>query len=314
MSDNEFNDAPAPAAPEPVETEVEDTGEDLVATPEVEAEAAKPAEQKKVEAILKKAYDLQVNGKSKKVELDINDDKEVKKYLQKAMAADEKFEEAALTRKQAEQLVEMLQKDPLSILKNPALGLNIRKLAEDILLQDLEDQAKTPEQKELEEARNRLKAYEEEKAKLKKDHDESLLKQRQMENQKSTEESMIKAFDNSVIPPTPFAVRRVADILVSAIESGWEDATIEQIMPYAEEVILKELQDTVRKHGDPDKLEKLLGKDILDGYRKSKVSKLKKAPQTASQIGQSTSGKKAEDDKKEQTQQPKKIKLSEFPW
>jgi hypothetical protein len=305
--------APETATDESQEEIVETEGEaspEQEASPEGDKAQAKPAEQKKIEAALK-AYELQVNGKSKKIELDITNDAEVKKYLQKAMAADEKFEEAAMTRKQAEQLVEKLQKDPLSILRNPALGLNIRELAEKILLQDLEEQAKSPEQKELEEARRKLQAYEEEKARLEEERKQAIMQQKQSENQKQIEDSMIAALEQSDLPATPFTVRRVADIMVSAIESGWEDVTIEQIMPYAQEVILNEMRETARKHkGSSDKLDKLFGKDVFDDYRKEKVSKAKKAPTTASQLGQST----AKSEKKEEAP-VKKTKISDFtPW
>lgn len=294
--------APAVAPTETQEVDVQDSGADLEASTEASNAAegeAKPqasaAEQKKVEQALKKAYELQINGKSKKVEIDVSNDEEVKKYLQKAMAADEKFQEAAMTRKQAEQLVNLLQTDPLKVLKNPALGLNIKELAERILLQDLEEQQKSPEQKQLEEMQEKLRSYEEEKKRLEEEKRQESLARLQAEQQKTTEESMISALENSNIPATPFSVRRVADIMINAIESGWENVTIEQIMPYAEEMISRDYQEMVKRNSSPDKLEKLIGKDILDGYRKSKISKAK-TPITPGQIKETAAPKSAPED------------------
>lgn len=87
---------------------------------DAETKAEKAAAEKKV-ASVKKKYEFKSNNKMRSVEFDINDDEEVKKYLSKAFAADEKFEEAAMTRKQAEQLIDMLRTDPLSILRHPDL-------------------------------------------------------------------------------------------------------------------------------------------------------------------------------------------------
>ena len=297
---SEDNNTPAQAAPEaapaPTENASEETTEEVVEDEgsEVEASATEeqtPKEQKKQEAEIKKAlksFELKVNGKSKKVDIDMDNDEEVKKYLQKAMAADEKFQEASSYKKQAEQLVEMLQKDPLSILRNPALGLDIKKLAEQVLLQDYEDQQKSPEQKKMEEYEKKLKAYEEEKTRIEEEKKQRQLEDATKRNYEEVETSMIAALEKADIPAEPFFVRRVADIWAAAVESGWEDAKLEDIMPYVTSRLKNDFKSVVDKNKDPDKLEKLLGKDVLDGYRKSKVSKIKKTPVTAAQATSST--------------------------
>ena len=70
-------------------------------------------EQKEAKREARRRYDLSVNGKNRAIEVDVDNEEEMKRYLQKALAADEKFQEAAMTRKQAEQLVEMLRTNPL---------------------------------------------------------------------------------------------------------------------------------------------------------------------------------------------------------
>lgn len=272
-------------APEAVETapeveaiegqELEASGEETQETPAQEA--------KKQEEIKKalKSYELKVNGKSKKIDLDMDNDEEVKKYLQKAMAADEKFQEASSYKKQAEQLVEMLQNDPLSVLRNPALGLDIRKLAEQVLLQDLEEQQKSPEQKKLEEYERKLKEYEDNKKKEEDARRAQQLEEATRRNQTEIENSMIQALEKSDLPAEPFFIRRVADAMASAIEAGWEDVTVEDIMPYVEGRMKSDFGSLIGKHREPAKLEKLLGKDVLNEYRKHSVAKVKKTPTSA---------------------------------
>lgn len=298
------------AAPEAVETPVSETpevndNETLEASGEEGVET--PQEVKKQEAEIKKvlkSYELKVNGKSKNIEIDMDNDEEVKKYLQKAMAADEKFQEASNYKKQAEQLVEMLQKDPLSILKNPALGLDIRKLAEQVLLQDLEEQAKSPEQKKIEDYERRLKEYED--RKTKEDEERKSFQQREAETRhmQDIENSMMTALEKSDFPADPFFIRRVADYMAAAIESGWEDVTVEQIMPYAEGRMRSDFGGLINKHKDPAKLEKLLGKDVLDGYRKANIAKVKKAPTT------NTASTVKVEEKKDTA--PKKVRLDDI--
>lgn len=267
--------------------EAVEVAEQANVTPEVEAsqeEVTTPQEVKKQEAEIKKAlksYEVKVNGKSKTIDLDMDNDEEVKKYIQKAMASDERFQEASNYKKQAEQLVDMLQKDPLSILRNPALGLDIRKLAEQVLLQDLEEQQKSPEQKKLEDYEKRLKEYEDNKKKDEDDRRAQQIEAATARNQQEIENSMMQALEKSDFPAEPFFIRRVADAMASAIENGWEDVTVEDIMPYVEGRMKSDFGSLIGKHKDPLKLEKLLGKDVLNDYRKHSVAKVKTAPSNA---------------------------------
>jgi hypothetical protein len=308
----ENNDAVAPeatSAPEEVqETEVT---EELEASTEEVHSQEKTTEEKKQEAEVKKAlkeFELKVNGKSKKVSLDLDNEEEVKKYLQKAMAADEKFQEASSYKKQAEQLVEMLQTDPLSILRNPALGLDIRKLAEQVLLEDLEEQQKSPEQKELEEYKRKLKEYEEKQKKAEDERKQQQIQEATRRNQEEIESSMIKALEASDFPAEPYFIRRVADAMASAIENGWEDVTVEKIMPYVESRMRNDFGSLINKHKDPSKFEKLVGKDVLNEYRKHTISKVKKAPTTGSQSATST----AKPDNNQAEAKPKKIRIEDI--
>src|SRR5690606_32658746 len=76
----------------------EETSEQLDATEDLEAAESNSKDDTPTEKEIKKAikrYELQVNGRKKAIELDLDNEDEVKRYLSKAMAADEKFQEAA---------------------------------------------------------------------------------------------------------------------------------------------------------------------------------------------------------------------------
>jgi hypothetical protein len=317
MSDeNQGNSTPEveQAAPEAVEQEQEVSEEVEGSEAELSAEAATEAnkqEQKKQEAAIKKAikeYELKVNGKSKKISLDLDNEDEVKKYLQKGLAADERMQEASSYKKQAEQLVEMLQKDPLSILRNPALGIDIKKLAEQVLIQDLEEQQLSPEQKKLKEYEEKLKFYEEEKQKKEDENKRMQLEEATRRNYEEVETSMLKALEQADFPAEPFFVRRVADIWAAAVESGWEDAKLEDIMPYVQQKLQGDFKSLIDKNKDPDKLEKLLGKDVLNNYRKSNLSKVKKTPTPMQKMTEST----AKPVEAPKSNEPRRVRFEDF--
>lgn len=260
--------------------EIEDTGEDLAD----DGTEPQKDEAKKEAVSRKKKYQLKVNGKSRDFELDLDNDDEIQKYLSKAMAADEKFQEAAMTRKQAEQLVEMLRTNPLAILKHPDLGLDVKQLAQQVLNEELEEMSKTPEQKELEDMKSKLKEYEEEKKRLENDKREADKARIESEAFQQLDEQITSALTKSSLPRSDYTIKRIADMMIDAVNAGYVDVTVDQIMPLVEEKITAEIQALFETSPD-EVFEKLVNKKRLDAYRKAKVSKAKSKPVvTAKQI------------------------------
>ena len=134
-----MSDAPGAAAPAAPAAALAPTDPSNAMPGGDEAEGLSPEElaeeikaDAKVEEVKsqKKKYQLKVNNKVRDIELDLGNDEEVQKYLQKAMGADERFQEAAQVRKQMDQLIHELKTNPMAILKHKALGLDIKKMAE----------------------------------------------------------------------------------------------------------------------------------------------------------------------------------------
>lgn len=295
--------APAAEAAEPVEAVenevvVEETPEEIAAK-EVLAAEEKKAEKKS----LKKKYDFNANGKKREIELDLENDDEVKKYLSKAMAADERFEEAATIRKQAEYLVKMLKENPKMLLKHPELGLDVKNLATELLNEELEDMAKSPEQKRIEEMEKKLKDYEEDKKRLEDDAKQKEREKLTMEAEQQLDTDITAALSKTDLPKSPYVVKRIADTMIEAIGLGYEDVKVADIMGYVEEQILSEIQQMFESKPAAT-LEKLVGKKNLDAYRASKIEKTKTAPKAPSKVADSG----AKGAKKDETQEkPKKF-------
>lgn len=292
----------APAAPAPVDSsapveateEVVDTGDDL--PPELEEKPTDSKADKAAKKDARKKYELMVNGKKKDVELDFDNDEEVKKYLQKAFASDEKFQEAAMTRKQAEQLVEMLRTNPLQILRHPELGLDIKALATSILNEEIEEMGKTPEQKRMEELERKLAEKENREKELEKQKQEAELERFRAETYQQLDDDITSALSSSDLPKSPYVIKRIADAMMEAVDvHGYTDVRVQDIMPYVEQQILSEIQQMFEAK-PADVMEKIIGKKNLDSYRKSKISKSRKPVETAESVKDS-GGSKADSKK-----------------
>ena len=104
--------------------------------------------------------------------------------------------------------------------------------------------------------------------------------------------------------------------MIEAVNLGYTDITVEQILPFVEQQITSEFQRMFEEapEATAEKLmEKVMGKKNLDRYRKGKVAKVKKAGQTASSV-KDTGTKPVEEKKKTKETDP--IKFKEFfkPW
>lgn len=285
----------APSAPAPVESaapiegaapveaseEIVDSGDDL--PEELQAQPGDSKAEKEAKREARRKYELMVNGKKREVEVDFDNDEDVKKYLQKAFAADEKFQEAAMTRKQAEQLVEALKTNPLAILRHPELGLDVKELATRILNDEIAEMEKSPEQKRIEELENKLKEREELEKKLQDEKREAEKQRIQAEAYKQLDDDITAALSNSDLPKSPYVLKRIADAMIEATELGYVDVRVQDIMPYVEQQVMSEIQQMFEAK-PADVMEKLIGKKNLDGYRKSKISKVKAKPVETQQM------------------------------
>jgi len=279
VSDSSAPAAPAAASEAPVEaTETQE----IELSPEEAAAEAAEATKEEVKAI-KKKYSLKVNNKMKDLEIDLSNDEEVQKYLQKAMASDEKFQEAAGLRKQVEQLVNELKTNPLAILRHPQLGIDIKALAQQVLNEEIEEMKLSPQEKKIKELEQALKEKDEKEKKS--EEERSIAERAKMEQEAAAQldEQITNALGKSNLPKSPYVVRRMADSMIAAMDMGFADVTPEQVLPFVEEQILGEINRLFEEAPEDmfDKvMENVVGKKHLDKYRKSKVAKSRSKPVT----------------------------------
>lgn len=279
MSDNNAVTSPTPelhqeAIPntEAVDNASEEIEDQLAADPE-------PTETPAQAAARKRKFQIKANNKVRDVEVDLDNEEELKRYIEKAYGADEKFQEAAMTRKQAEALIELLKNDPLKVLSHPDLGLDVKALAYKVINQELEEMSLTPEQKKLKEMEEKLKEYEENEKKTKEEKRKAELEKFELEQQQLLDEQITTALSTTSLPKSPYVVKRIADAMIEAFSMGYEDVTPEKVMPFVEQSVKRELSDMFGMLPD-QVLEELVGKTRLDGYRKARVAKAKAVPTT----------------------------------
>jgi hypothetical protein len=266
-----------------------------------EAEKQQEEAEKKAEQALRKKYSLKVNNKVKDIELDLSNDAEIQKYLQKALAADEKFQEAANIKKGFAALIEQIKTNPLAILTHPDIGVDVKALATQVLAKEMEELEKSPEQKRIEELERKLKEKEEYEKKLEEERRQAELAKLEEEAVAELDMQITQALEKSDLPKSPYVVKRIADTMYNAMRLGYSDVTVEQIMPYVEEQITSELQalfDAAPDQTAKKLMEKFVGKKNLDRVRKASLAKAK--PTSIKSVPDTGAVPKEKGDKKEE--------------
>lgn len=282
-------------------------GEEAEEGSDPKVEAAQEKKQEEIKKSLKRKIALKVNGKQQEVEFDPENDEEIARYLQKAYAADEKFQQASKVQKQMESFIDALRNDPLAILSHPDLGLDVKQLAERVINQEIEEMQKSPEQREREKMQKEIEEY-----KRQLEEKETLARQAEMqrlEDQYFTEldRDITAALESTKdLPKSPYVVKRIADALIDANQLGYHDVKVEDIVPLVKKQILNELQQMFG--GMPEELiESMLGEN-LKRVKQKKLAKIK-STQNAANVKQ-TADAQANKDKNKEPQ--KKISMKDF--
>lgn len=268
---------------EAVNTDEVDTSSELEANSEEtsneEQEASSKAspskEQKK--ANNKKKLKLKVDGKEFEEEIDLDDDEYLTRQLQLSKAAQKRMAEAAQLQKEVEAFVADLRKNPRKVLSDPNVGVDIKKMIQEYIDEEIANSQKTPEQIEKEKLEAELKALREEREKEKEEGRRKELERIKQESYERYETQMIQAIESTNLPKKAYVVNKVADYLIAGLQQGI-DLNPKDVMPLVEEEIREDLRDMISSAPD-EVVEALIGKDVFNRIRKKNLQKAKQAPQ-----------------------------------
>lgn len=241
------------------------------------------AETKKAIEKLEREYSLKVNGKDVKAKVDLNDTARITKALQMEAAAQEAFQDRAITAKQLQEIQQDVQNflsefstDPLKVLMNGDFNFTKeqkRGIAEAILREDLEESQKTPEQIRAEQAEERLQELMEEK--------EALEAQRRSEEQSYLEQQAAIELETEIsdaitageLPKSKYMAKKLADLAYIAYMNG-VDLSMKEIIPFAKEQYKKDMREMLQVLKD-EEVEELVSKERIRNIRNKQIQSVK---------------------------------------
>jgi hypothetical protein len=253
-------------------------------------EESKPAPEKR-------SYEIKVNNEMKKLELT---DDELKVYLQKGLAGDENLRKAAQLRKEAEKdkqealsareelnaFYKSVKENPREALKkHPILKeINWLELSEQELLEHLQESAKDPLERELEELRRYKASIEEERQKTEaekkaeEDAKQSEMKQKVILNTLSKRITETLQGEGGNLPNDPRTVARMAYYMMGAIQNGGS---------LAPEAIAKHVKSDYQsdfthftKDATPEQILEIIGEETFKNLQRWHLEKMQGIKQT----------------------------------
>lgn len=211
---------------------------------------------------------LKVDGQEIEV-----DDEELKRGYSHQRAANKILQEGKAAKKQAEEFVKMMKDKGTLFDAIQKLGHDPRKLAEEYLAAQLEDEMLDPRDKELKSAKARLQQYEE----LEKRQKQELESKRDAEMKAKFSEEYTKQFTDALkesnLPATKETVAEMAKYISRSAKIGFQMTAQEAAKLVTEDI--EERQRRLYSSADAETLIRLLGDQGLQKIRTYDTSRLK---------------------------------------
>jgi hypothetical protein len=281
--ENAVEEAVENAQDETNEVEQEVEGEEV--EQEVESEESVQEEIKKIKKLM-----LKVDGQEIEEELPIEIPEEYQEYfaknLQLSKVAQKRMQETAEMKKMIEEEKNKFLSEKEKWKANPWQVMEEMEIDPDTLIEQriqekLAEAELSPEQRELNELRRKIKEKEEREQQLQQEAEQREKMRLQQEAEADITNQINKALETSAfIPKTTDSIAIIADAWFNAIQAtGNENLKVEQIVPLVEKNMKKKTIDFLESLDD-EMLEEYLGSKVNDRLRKRRLAKQKNTPKT----------------------------------
>lgn len=283
--------------------EEETSPETLEAEASLEEQPLTQAEKRRINSLK-----LKYNGKEieEKLPFEIDDDPAAIAYmtqqLQLAKLSQTRAAEAKALENEVISFMQELKANPRKALANPMIGIDVKQLAAEILEEEIENSKKSPEQIKIEQYEAKLREIEEERQREKTETERRAYEQTLERSYEKYENMLLGALDsNPDLPSTPYIVDKMTKYMSIAVEEGYEPD-----MDIISNIVRDEVNGDIKHLLNilpVDKVESLIGKEVLDKLRKSRLATAKKAPTSIKSIAKDVAARKPEvkQDVKKQT-------------
>jgi hypothetical protein len=226
-----------------------------------------------------KSLQLKIDGieSTEDLPFEIDDDPKIvewmTKNLQMSKMAGKRATEKATFEREVSSFIQELKTNPRKALSNPAIGLDVKKFAQEIIEEEIAQMQKSPEQIEKESITKELQELKAEREREREEFRQKELKRGEQEEFQRYDSIFTKALESVELPKTPYTTKKMADTMLAALEHGIQ-VEPQDIVGIVKEEIMKDIEDMFSAMPS-EVVSKIIGKKHLDGLRKTNLAKVK---------------------------------------
>ena len=211
---------------------------------------------------MKRMYNVTVDGES----FDVDEDELRRGYAHNKAAA-KRMEEAAMSKKEATQVLRLFQENPREAFK--LLGKDAREFATAIINDELSEAMLSPQEKELRDYKSKVDKFETEQRLAKEEYDQEQMNAAINQQAETIQADIIQNLQASGLPKTERTVSRIVYYMQAALQAGY-NVTPADVMGQVKADYKQDLNSMLG--GLPeDALEAFLGADVVRKIAKSTV-------------------------------------------
>jgi len=278
---------PVSSAPVEGTANVNDTHQEASSQNDSKALSVDQQAEAAAQAALKK-WKVKYDGQ----EVEVDEDELVKGYAHNK-AAEKRMREAAELRKQAEEFIDIVKKDPRKLLTHPSVGVDVKQFAEQILAEYMEEQMLSPEEKEVREMKRKLAEYENERKAQEEARQQAQLQEAQQQYMAEYEKQFTEVLSTSGLPKTEYTVARLAYYMSQAIEHGYNNVQAKDVVTLVKEDYMRDIQSLFGAANE-DVLLQMLGDQNTEKAVKAHMNKIKSSQKQQPKVGAKEQGKTQE--------------------
>lgn len=223
-------------------------------------------------------YKVMVDGQEMEV-----DENELRRGYAHNKAAAKRMEEAAMTRKEAEEVLRMIKENPKTAFQR--LGLDPRQFAENLINEELQEAMLDPREKELREYKRQLEQYQNAEKAQREQYEREQLEKMFQQQTEALQADVQNVLQTSGLPITAQTVARISYYMESAINAGYSNITAKDVVEFVKKDYVNDFKALLGGLSE-DQIEMFLGTDVVRKVAKSTVKQAKVAPTTPKSVNQ----------------------------
>lgn len=215
-------------------------------------------------------YKVTVDGE----EMEVDED-ELRRGYAHNKAASKRMEEAAMSRKEAEQVLRLFKESPREAFR--LLGRDARQFAEQVINEELSEALLSPQERELRNYKRELEKYQNQEKQARAEYEKQVMEQEMARYTEKIQSDIIGTLETAGLPKTERTVGRIAYYMQAALQAGYNDVKPSDVIDHVKNDYISDFKSFMGSMSE-DQIEMFLGSDVVKKVAKSTV-KGGKAPQ-----------------------------------